>query len=60
MHFRPALLVSGKKVGGGLELEWLGYSVLIGELSLGVSASRGEWLIAWMSNIVSEKVVHVG
>ena len=27
---------------------------------MGIKASRCEWLIGWMSKIVSEKVVHVG
>ncbi len=46
--------LSWKKVGGGLELEWVSYSVLIRELSLGIEKPRGDGLIAWMSNIVSE------
>ena len=53
-HFRPALLgclwllvvlrvpLSWKKVRCGVELEWVGYSALTRELSLGIKASRCE------------------
>ena len=45
---------------GGFTYSWIGYEKSLREWSLGVSASRAEWAISWMSGVLQEGRVHVG
>ncbi len=40
--------LSWRKVQGGDEITWIGYSVRLKELSLGISSSRASWAVTWL------------
>ncbi len=52
--------LSWKKLQGGNELTWIGYSVRLWDLSLGISASRAAWATAWLRRASRDGVVDIG
>ncbi len=49
-----------RKVQGGLELTWIGYSIQLSPLALGISASRAEWVAGWMQRASRDGASDVG
>ncbi len=51
--------LSWRKLQGGTELIWIGYSVRLWNLSLGISASRAAWATAWLRRAARDGVVDI-
>ena len=48
---------SWNKVQGGTEVTWIGYSVRLWDLSLGISASRARWAVNWLHKGASSGIM---
>ena len=51
--------LSWKKSRGGFSYTWVGYEKCVREWTLGISASRAEWAIGWMSRVLTAGEVEI-
>ncbi len=51
--------LSWHKVQGGREIAWIGYAVNLRTLSLGISASRANWVCDWMNRVSRDGKVNI-
>jgi len=49
--------ISWKKVGGGIEYEWIGYCENIQDYTLGISAKRSAWVINWIREKLRDRLI---
>ena len=52
--------ISWKKSKGGLVYTWVGYEISLRDWKLGVSATRAEWVIGWLSRSMEARRVNTG
>ena len=51
--------LSWGKLAGGETLQWVGYELVLSEVSLGLSASRAQWLEGWYSRLLRDRSVQM-
>ena len=51
--------LSWKKLAGGEVLKWVGYELVLRNSSLGLSASRAQWLEGWYTRLLRDKSVQM-
>ena len=47
------------KIAGGEVQQWVGCELLLSETSLGLTASRAQWLEGWYTRLLRDRVVHM-
>ncbi len=52
--------LSWHKIQGGSEITWIGYSIQLSPLAVGISASRAAWASAWMLRAARDGAIDVG
>ncbi len=48
------------KSGGGDAVDWVGYSVLVAEFKLGLSANRADWVCRWCRQLADQGSCQIG
>ena len=51
--------MSWGKIQGGEALSWIGYSVLVRELALGITEARAQWAIGWLAALARDRLVEM-
>ena len=49
-----------QKVRGGIQVDWIGYWIDIGRFEIGISQSRADWCVKWLTDKSRERRVRLG
>ena len=64
LHFFVLMIVgtplAWHKVGGGLEVDWIGYYLDVGRFEVGINDARATWARRWLSDKIRERTVALG
>ena len=49
-----------KKTRAGYEFDWVGYHIMLKSYRVGLSASRANWVIRWITELIQNKRCVIG